>query len=317
MRRTVRIALAMLIICALTLASRSALADAGSFSGGSDWGGSSSDWGGGSDWGSSSGGSDWSSSSGSWSNGGYYYDNGTGGSGSSSGGISGSTVIMVIVIAVIIAMRMRKSGQSTTAQQMYTASFPGEGLPLSTLKQKDPNFDEQAILQRVANQYVQMQSAWEKKDWEPMRAIMTDALYNQMARQLDELKQKGLTNHVDRIAVLDTFISKYMQEADLDVLVVRIKTRICDYTTKDGTGEIVQGSQTRELFMTYDWKLTRNKDRVTLAESELSSVSCPHCGAPLSVNESGKCDYCGSVVTLSDHDWALTAIKGISQRSAN
>ncbi len=230
---------------------------------------------------------------------------------------SGTIIILVIVIAVIVAMRMRKSGQSATAQQMYTASFPGEGLPLSTLKQKDPNFDEQAILERVANQYVQMQAAWEKKDWEPMRAFMTDALYNQMARQLDELKQKGLTNHIDRIAVLDTFISKYMQEADLDVLIVRIKTRICDYTTKDGTGEVVQGSSTRELFMTYDWKLTRNKDRVTLAASELSSVSCPHCGAPLSVNASGKCDYCGSVVTLSDHDWALTAIKGISQRSAN
>ena len=29
----------------------------------------------------------------------------------------------------------------------------------------------------------------------------------------------------------------------------------------------------------------------------------------------GKCPYCGTVVTLSDHDWALSVIKGISQRT--
>ena len=36
-----------------------------------------------------------------------------------------------------------------------------------------------------------------------MRAIMTDALYNQMARQLQTLIDAKQTNYVERIAVLE------------------------------------------------------------------------------------------------------------------
>ena len=70
-----------------------------------------------------------------------------------------------------------------------------------------------------------MQNAWQNKDWEPMRAIMTDALYNQMARQLQALIDARQTNFVERIAVLESRIIRYAVEGDNDVLVVRLSTR--------------------------------------------------------------------------------------------
>ena len=78
---------------------------------------------------------------------------------------------------------------------------------------------------------------------------------------------------------------------------------------------VIGGSQSRELFMVYDWKLTRQKDKKTLTQPSVTQISCPNCGAPLNINHTGKCPYCGTVVTLSDHDWALSVIKGISQRT--
>ena len=123
--------------------------------------------------------------------------------------------------------------------------------------------------------------------------------------------------YVERIAVLNSRIVRYAVEGDNDVLVVRLQTRICDYTLSDVTGQLISGSKTRELFMTYDWKLIRQKDQKTQQTATMTAVSCPNCGAPLSVNQSGQCEYCGSVITLNDHDWALSQIKGISQRSAN
>jgi len=41
--------------------------------------------------------------------------------------------------------------------------------------------------------------------------------------------------------------------------------------------------------------------------------SCPKCGAPLDINQTARCPYCGSVVTINNEDWALNNIKGISQ----
>ena len=301
------------LLCCLTLGAYS-LADAGNFSGGSDWGGGGSSWSSGSDWGSSS---SWDSGS-SWSSG-STYDSGS----SSSIGTLGAlgclggnlfTIVIIIIVVVVVLRYLRSKGQGG-GQNVYTAALEEPGLPIETLKEKDPNFNEQALLEKVGNQYIQMQDAWQDKHWEPMRAIMTDALYNQMARQLQTLIDAKQTNHVDRIAVLETRIVRYAVEGDNDVLVVRLSTRITDYTTDDRTGAIVSGSNTRELFMVYDWKLMRQKDKKTLAQPTVTQISCPNCGAPLDINHTGKCPYCGTVVTLSDHDWALSAIKGISQRT--
>ncbi len=318
-----RILLTILLTAALVMAlAASSLADAGNFSGDSDWGGS--DWGGDSSWDS---GSDWDSGS-SWNDsdwgaasgaaGGYIagseLSGGSGGSGCTGGDLVG---LIVVAILVVIVLRFLRSRKQTGGAQVYQAAEEDAGLPLEQLKAKDPNFNEQALLEKVGNEYIQMQNAWTKKDWEPMRAIMTDALYNQMLRQLEEMKRAVQTNYIERIAVLDARIVRYAQEGDNDVLVIRLQTRICDYTVDDKIGELVRGDKSRELFMTYDWKLIRQKDRQTLAQASMTEVSCPNCGAPLSINQSGKCPYCDAVITLTDHDWALSVIKGISQRTAS
>ena len=310
-KRTARILalIAVLLLC-MALGAYS-LAGAGNFSGDSDWGGGS-DWGS-SDWGSSS---DWDSGTSSWSSGSTYDSDS---SGSSSGGCLGGNLftIAIIVIVIIVIARFRKNAKNNSGASVYKAAEEEPGLPLEDLKTKDPNFNEQAFLEKVGNWYIQMQNAWQDKKWEPMRAIMTDALYSQMERQLDELVKAGRTNYVERIAVLESRIVRYAVEGDNDVLVVRLSTRICDYTLDDRTGEVVSGSKTRELFMVYDWKLIRSKDEVTHEADGMTQVSCPNCGAPLEINHSGQCPYCGSVVTLKEHDWALSTIKGISQRSSN
>ncbi len=294
------------------------LADAGNFSGGSDWGGGGSDWGGSSDWGSSSwdSGSSWSSGS-TYDSGSNYNSGSYSSTGSDSFGCLGGSLftVVIIVIVAIVVLRFLRSAKNGGGSSVYTAAAETPGLPFETLKQKDPAFNEQILLEKVGNQYIQMQNAWQDKKWEPMRAFMTDALYNQMARQLQALIDAKQTNHVERIAVLETRIVRYAVEGDNDVLVVRLSTRITDYTTDDRTGSIVSGSTTRELFMVYDWKLTRQKDKKTLVQPSVTQISCPNCGAPLDINHTGKCPYCGTVVTLSDHDWALSVIKGISQRT--
>ena len=303
------------LILALTLGA-SAIADAGDFAGDSDWGGS--DWGG-SDWGGSdNGGSDWGGSNyGGSDYGGSYWDGSDLGGYFWGGSTIGGGITMLVVFVVVLLIQRSRRGNAAKPQNLYQAAEDdGPGLPLDILRQKDPLFNEQAFLEKAGNNYVRMQNAWQSGDWTPMRAIMTDALYQQMGRQLDELKRAGLTNHVDRIAVLNASIRRYAQEGDNDVLVVRLATRICDYTTNNQTGQLVRGDPKKELFMTYDWKLIRQKDRRTQAQAGMTAVSCPNCGAPLEINHTGQCPYCSTVVTLQDHDWALSQIRGISQRSA-
>lgn len=317
-----RVPVIMLVLVILFVLIPVGLADFGSFSGDSDFGGSSS-WSSDSDWGSSSSwssSSDWGSSS-SWSSGPIYstYSGYSGSSVSSSGGGSGILFFVFLVFIIIIVFSRRGTGSSThhnvpagaqhTPQSKLTA--------MSDYTSIDPAFNADALRERLSNLYVQMQNAWTEKDISSLRPYFTDSLYNQYARQVEMLKSSGRTNYVERIAVLGTDLRGYFQQDKYDHIIVEMRTRIVDYTVDDATGKLLSGSKTSEKFMTYEWDISRKTGVTTMAPDAIRTVNCPNCGAPLSINTTTVCPYCDSVVTVDQEDWAIVEIKGISQFTSN
>ena len=292
----VRILLALtLCVCLVFAMTQLSVADFGGFAGDTDYGGG--DWGGGYD--------DYD----------YDYDYG----GSSGGGGSGGPftyVIIAIVIIIFIVSSKRKGGKNGgTPVRVNTAPMPALK-PIEQYNQLDPNFDAAKLTQKISNLYVQMQQGWQEKDIESLRPYFTDTLYSQMDRQLDALRRNGQTNYVERIAVLGVTLNGFCQSDGNDHIYATLNTRIVDYTVSDSDGRLISGSKTAEKFMTYRWHLVRPSGQTTASEDGVQSVECPNCAAPLSINQSAKCPYCGSVVTVEEHDFVLTDIQGISQRTA-
>mgnify|MGYP002448255279 FL=1 len=121
---------------------------------------------------------------------------------------------------------------------------------------------------------------------------------------------------VERIAVLDVTPLGFHQTGGEDHILLRLRTRITDYTVNDGTQQIVRGSRDQEKFMTYEWDLLRPTGMQTNAESgETKRITCPGCGAPLDVNASARCPYCGTVIQQQAQDWVISAIRGIKQQT--
>ena len=275
-----------------------ALADAGNFSGKSDFGGSFS---------GSSGGS--SGSSALW---GLAFLGSSGGSG---GGIIFFIIVLYIVLNIIKKRKNIVGGAPMTNFTDYS-----ELMPIETIHDKDPNFSEEAIKEKIANLYVQMQDAWQNKKFESMRPHMTDTLYNQFNRQLDELINSDCTNFIERIAVLNVSLTGWKTNEVNDSIVAIVNTRIIDYTVNDKTGKIISGSKSAEKFMTYEWTLIRSKGMTSPTSSNglsdgTESIHCPSCGAPVEINQSAKCPYCDSIITARDFDWSISSIRGISQRT--
>lgn len=300
------------VLCILLMALPAfAGADFGDFSGDSDYGGS---WDSGSDWSSSSWDSDYSSGS--------YYDDDSDVSGIDIG-ISLAVMAAIVVLGLIFDVSEKRKKkkqygagrpQSAQGRPQGAQRTPNSRLqPIGDLTITDPNFDANAMQEKISNLYVQMQNCWTDKNIESLRPYFTDALFTQMERQLNGLKNQGLTNYVDRIAVLGVNLRGFYKQGDKEHLIVELRTRIVDYTVQDSNNKLISGDRNREKFMTYEWDMCRTAGSVTSKEGVMHSVSCPGCGAPLSINTTAKCPYCGRVVTLDEHDWALCAIKGIAQ----
>ena len=310
MKRTIKILIFALGLFLIILPAFAG-ADFGGFSGDSDYGGG---WDSGSDWSSSSWDSDYSSGS--------YYDDDSDVSGIDIG-ISLAVMAAIVVLGLIFDVsEKRKKKKQYGAGRPQSAQGRPQGAqrtpdsrlqPLGDLAVTDPSFDANAMQEKISNLYVQMQNCWTDKNIESLRPYFTDALFTQMERQLNGLKNQGLTNYVDRIAVLGVNLRGFYKQGDKEHLIVELRTRIVDYTVQDSNNKLVSGDRNREKFMTYEWDMCRAEGSVTTREGAMQSVSCPGCGAPLSINTTAKCPYCGRVVTLDEHDWALCAIKGISQ----
>lgn len=231
------------------------------------------------------------------------------------------SLCIFVILLIFILIQSRKTSGSLKKNAPGSAA-PG-AIPTSAANLRpieeyltiDPNFDAEAFTDRLSNLYVQMQNAWTGKDISSLQPYFSDAFFNQMNRQLQTLIKNKQTNYVDRIAVLGVEIKGFMQTGKEDLIIVQLMTRIVDYTLSDENGALVSGNQKTEKFMTYEWTLARSKGEQTAETIKMKSIHCPSCGAPVNINETAKCPYCGSVITVDTHDFVITAIKGISQVS--
>ena len=243
-----------------------------------------------------------------------YNDFGSGSGRLNSGGLPIGLIIAVIIIYVII--KSRKKGVPNGGGQVNVPqpSHP-DLLPISQYHELDANFDASALTEKLSNLYVQMQNCWQDKNMESLRPYFTDMMYAQFDRQLDALRRNKQTNYVERIAVLGVDLNGYYQAEGNDHIVATVRSRIVDYTLSDTTGQLLRGNQNQEKFMTYEWILVRPSGQTSSAGSAMQSIHCPNCGAPLDINHSAKCPYCDSIITLEQHDFVISSIRGVSQQT--
>ena len=298
---------ALLLCMMIAVLSVAVRADFGDFSGSSDYDFSydyDSDW----SSGSSYGGGDYSSSS-------------YGSSGGGSWDIQTIAIMAgIIIAAVVIGDRSKRDGKKgdTPAQRAERAESRANRAALTPIGEYvkfDPDFNAAALCEKAANLYVQMQNGWTAKDIEPLRPYFTDELFTQMERSLQGYVQRGETNVVERIAVLDVTPRGFCQTGGEDHILLRLRTRITDYTVKDGTQQVIRGSREKEKFMTYEWELLRPTGIKTAVDGGTKRVTCPACGAPLDVNASARCPYCSTVLQQQAQSWVISAIRGIRQES--
>ena len=222
----------------------------------------------------------------------------------------------VILLLVFLYFWNKKKGGNQPSQPAGAQRTDASTLRnMAEYQQLDPQFSEAEFREKLSNLYVRFQNSWQAKNMEDLRPYLTDAMYAQFDRQLDNYRQNHQTNHVERISVLGVTLRGWKQESGKDVIVAELRTRIVDYVTDDNTGQLIRGSRAQEKFMTYEWTLRRTSGMLTSQTTGTTGQTCPHCGAHIDINHTAVCEYCGSVLTTDTFDWAVSSIKGISQRT--
>lgn len=250
------------------------------------------------------------------------------GSQSSSSGIINIVLlllgVLVLVVAAVFLAARKKPDPKQTEPGAITNGFRdimegGQPSPqnlkqlLAGLRAQDPNFSENLFIGRVNNIFIQLEEAWQEKDWKIVRPFESNDIFKTHAKQLQEYIVSQTTNVINGITILKTEIADYVEIGPIDNLVVNLQAHLKDYILDDNTGQVVQGDPQRQISREYRLVLSRRKGVATKPIQNTAVSTCSNCGANVSINFSGECQYCGSMVGRGDFDWVLTSMDVISE----
>lgn len=178
---------------------------------------------------------------------------------------------------------------------------------IAAIKQHDPNFDEAAFLDRAQTAFFTIQQAWQARNQDLARDVMSAALYERHKMQTDQLIARHRVDVLENIVIGHAKIVAVTPGTAYESIVVAFSASMSDYTIDEQTKQIVEGSREPQTF-TELWTFIRRADAKTNVAQTQLAATCPSCGAPLELVD-GKCSYCGAYVRTSSSEWVVDQIE--------
>ncbi len=237
------------------------------------------------------------------------------------GGLFGFFFLIFILYSLYQAYRRTTIGTPTGPYagsswspplRSVVASQPNPAEGRAALIAKDPNFNEQVFLDRVQAAFFALEKAWMDRNLEPARVYMSDGLYRRWKAQIDGMIAQHKRNVMENLVIGGVRIVAVGSDANFDAITARIDASCADYDVDEQSGRVVFGSHQNTPFTEY-WTFIRSASARTKAGETAEVATCPNCGAPLSISESGVCSYCKATVTTGQFGWVLDNITQASE----
>lgn len=220
--------------------------------------------------------------------------------------------IPVTIVVIILVVKGYDKGNDTYID--YTIVKANKVRPdnyartaLSELKRRDPDFDESFFLGRAKNAFELIQNAWTERNMAKAQTFLSDGVFEQFTIQLDEMREKGIIDHLENLQILSARPVKFQSDRNFDVIHVRIEAKAVNYRKDEKTGKMLNGSRSPEEFAEV-WSFLRKPGAKTLKKPGLMEGQCPNCGNPIKIGRLSKCEVCNALLRSGEHDWVLAGI---------
>ena len=153
--------------------------------------------------------------------------------------------------------------------------------------------------------YCKEQKAWMNFDYEGLRDVVGDELFNSYKMQLETAKMNNEQNIVENIKMIyDGGVISINKDDTSEEVKLQLHVRLTDYIIDIKTKEVKYGTSNRRLENVYI---------ITLKKSLKDEIEkCPECGASINDKATQECKRCGAVLVKGSKDFVI-----IKQESMN
>lgn len=132
----------------------------------------------------------------------------------------------------------------------------------------------------------------------------SDTVKQQVLNQIEDNRQKGISETYSDIDIHQTEIANYQKTAGK--CVITIQSAVGYMYTKMQDGELIEGNRKYKTQTKYNVELVYVQDKELVGEKTAIGTICPQCGAPVKTLGAKYCEYCGAgVIPINIRVWSL------------
>jgi hypothetical protein len=221
--------------------------------------------------------------------------------------------IMLILLVISALHYLAKQGNElhqirTIRQGEAFMNENRRAAAVAKMKQDDANFDDAKLGLRVASAVEQVQAAWSKQAMLPVRAFVSDGIFERFSWQIREQKDFGYRNVMENVRCTAARLAQLDSDDMFDLATFRVDVTATDYRVSLSTGKEIRDSRNPEPDFVEYWTFLRRRGVATKDKPGLLEGNCPNCGAALELNNTTQCAACHSLIRSGDFDWVLCEI---------
>ncbi len=125
------------------------------------------------------------------------------------------------------------------------------------VKQSEPDFDPEKFKEIAQDVFFKVQAAWMRRDTTSVQGLIGQQLKTEYDTQFADLKQKGLINRLENIAVRSIEIVDVGTEGQEVFVKVLFTANLLDYTVEESSGKVVKGDSAEPVKFQEFWTFAR------------------------------------------------------------
>ncbi len=126
------------------------------------------------------------------------------------------------------------------------------------IRQFDPGFEEESFKEKVQDLFFRIQAAWMNRSLDGIENLVTQEMADYFRKEFASMKQQGIINRLENIAVRKVEPSEVWQEMGKDYVTVLFTANLLDYTVDEKTNQVVQGDRLNPVKFQEFWTFVRD-----------------------------------------------------------
>jgi len=128
------------------------------------------------------------------------------------------------------------------------------------VKQSEPDFNPEKFKEIAQDVFFKVQAAWMRRDTSSVQGLIGQQLKTEYDAQFADLKEKGLINRLENIAVRSIEIVDVGMEGQEVFVKVLFTANLLDYTVEESSGKVVKGDSAEPVKFEEFWTFARPVD---------------------------------------------------------